>query len=73
MFISLVWLRNNFQIGPRKKGDDSHEIQEERRNCFVAITRTQETLTLTHSKQFQGWPKEPSRFLREMGVLEAGT
>ena len=52
-----------------KKGDDSREMQEERRNCFVAITRAQETLTLTHSKRVHGWPKSTSRFLREMGVL----
>ena len=57
----------------KKKGDDSREMQEERRNCFVAITRTQETLTLTYSKQLQGWTKEPSRFLREMGALELNT
>jgi len=51
-----------------KKGDQSREMQEERRNCFVAITRAQETLTLTYAVQIQGWPKQPSRFLREMGI-----
>jgi hypothetical protein len=34
-----------------------------------AITRTQETITLTHSRQVQGWAKPPSRFLSEMGVI----
>ena len=53
----------------KKKGADSHQMQEERRNCFVAITRAQESLTMTWSKQMFGWPKEPSRFLREMGLL----
>lgn len=52
-----------------KKGDDSREMQEERRNCFVAITRTQESLTLSYSDIVQGWRKSPSRFLVEMGVL----
>ena len=52
-----------------KKGDNSHEMQEERRNCFVAITRAQESLTMTYSKKVFGWPKEPSRFLHEMGLL----
>jgi len=52
-----------------KKGDDSREMQEERRNCFVAITRAQETLTLSYSDVVQGWKKRPSRFLVEMGVL----
>ncbi|MBK8897226.1 MAG: ATP-dependent helicase [Candidatus Competibacteraceae bacterium] len=51
-----------------KKGDNSLEMQEERRNCFVAITRTQETLTMTFSAQVFGWVKQPSRFLREMGI-----
>lgn len=52
-----------------KKGDKSREMQEERRNCFVAITRTQETLTLTYSKEVFGWKKAPSRFLKEMGLV----
>lgn len=51
-----------------KKGDDSLEMQEERRNCFVAITRAQESLTLTFSTQVFGWQKQPSRFLTEMGI-----
>lgn len=52
-----------------KKGDNSRELQEERRNCFVAITRAQESLTLTYSDYVQGWRKKPSRFLEEMGLL----
>ena len=52
-----------------KKGVCSHEMQEERRNCFVAITRVQETLTLTYSDWVHGWEKKPSRFLYEMGLL----
>ncbi|MCL2648568.1 MAG: ATP-dependent helicase [Phycisphaerales bacterium] len=51
-----------------KKGDTSREMQEERRNCFVAITRAQLTLTLTYSDEYFGWSKQPSRFLREMEV-----
>jgi DNA helicase-2/ATP-dependent DNA helicase PcrA len=52
-----------------KKGDNSLEMQEERRNCFVAITRAQETLTLTYANQVRGWRKKPSRFLYEMELL----
>jgi DNA helicase-2/ATP-dependent DNA helicase PcrA len=52
-----------------KKGDDSRDMQEERRNCFVAITRSQETLTLTYSRRVSGWAKNPSRFLREMQLI----
>ncbi|CAI2717525.1 ATP-dependent helicase [Nitrospina watsonii] len=52
-----------------KKGDDSHEMQEERRNCFVAITRTQESLSISYSSRVFGYTKEPSRFLKEMGLV----
>lgn len=51
-----------------KKGPGSQEMQEERRNCFVAITRTEETLTMTFSARMFGWNKAPSRFLTEMGI-----
>jgi DNA helicase-2/ATP-dependent DNA helicase PcrA len=50
-----------------KKGNSSAEMQEERRNCFAAITRTQECLTLTHSSEVFGKARAPSRFLYEMG------
>ena len=52
-----------------QKGDSSREMQEERRNCFVAITRAQESLTMSYSRAVFGWPKTPSRFLKEMGCL----
>ena len=52
-----------------KKESDSHEMQEERRNCFVAITRTKQTLTMTYANKYNGWNKKPSRFLSEMGLL----
>lgn len=44
-------------------------IQEERRNCFVAITRSSRNLYLSYAKQYFGWSKEPSRFLSEMGLI----
>ena len=53
----------------RKKGDTSLEMQEERRGCFVAITRVQESLTLTYSDEVFGWNKKPSRFLEEMELV----
>jgi DNA helicase-2/ATP-dependent DNA helicase PcrA len=52
----------------KKKGDASDEMQEERRNCFVAITRAEESLTLTYADSYFGYPKQPSRFLGEMGL-----
>lgn len=51
----------------RKAGDSSDEMREERRNCFVAITRAEESLTLTFSARYFGYGKSASRFLREMG------
>ncbi|WP_186146944.1 ATP-dependent helicase [Burkholderia gladioli] len=57
----------------KKSGDDSREIQEERRNCFVAITRTIETLTMSYGERYNGWRKAPSRFLFEMGLLDSGS
>jgi DNA helicase-2/ATP-dependent DNA helicase PcrA len=55
----------------KKKGPSSSEMEEERRNCFVAITRTMKTLTLSYAMNYWGWPKKPSRFLSEMGLLES--
>lgn len=43
-------------------------IREERRTCFVAITRAVRSLTLTHARRYHGWRREPSRFLAEMGA-----
>jgi DNA helicase-2/ATP-dependent DNA helicase PcrA len=54
-----------------QKGDNSAEMEEERRNCFVAITRTKESLVLSRAERYRGYSKEPSRFLREMGFLNA--
>jgi DNA helicase-2/ATP-dependent DNA helicase PcrA len=52
----------------KNKGDKSPEMEEERRNCFVGLTRTEQTLTLTFAESYYGWQKPPSRFLNEMGI-----
>ena len=54
------------------QGDPS-AMEEERRACFVAITRVQRSLTLTHADSYFGWPKQPSRFLAEMGLPSGDT
>lgn len=51
-----------------KKGETSAAVEEERRSCFVAITRAQETLTMTGARTYFGYHKRPSQFLAEMGV-----
>lgn len=50
-----------------KAGETSPEMEEERRNCFVAITRAREWLCLSYADRYRGWAKQPSRFLGEMG------
>lgn len=44
-------------------------LEEERRLCYVAITRAEKSLTMLDSEGFSqnGTPKIPSRFLREIG------
>lgn len=49
-----------------KRGLQSSELEEERRNCFVAITRAKKILYLTYSQKYFGWKKERSIFLNEM-------
>jgi DNA helicase-2/ATP-dependent DNA helicase PcrA len=44
------------------------DMEEERRNCFVAITRTQQSLHLSYARKYRGWEKDPSRFIAEMGI-----
>ena len=51
-----------------RKGERSPELEEERRNCFVAVTRVERTLTLTRAERYYGYPKGPSQFLAEMGI-----
>lgn len=50
--------------------DDDHEMEEERRICYVAITRAEEELYLTHASSRTLFGKtqsnSPSRFLREI-------
>lgn len=51
-----------------QRGPRSREVQEERRSCFVAITRARETLTLTRARKYNGYSKKASQFLAEMGL-----
>lgn len=43
-------------------------LEEERRACFVAITRTKKHLVLSRAALYNGYEKLPSRFLNEMGI-----
>ena len=44
------------------------ELEEERRNFFVAITRTRKRLILSFANQYRGWVRQPSRFIAEMNL-----
>ncbi len=50
-----------------KGTDGGSSMEEERRACFVAVTRTKKRLILSRARSYRGWPKNPSRFLSEMG------
>jgi len=49
-----------------KKGMTSIEMEEERRNCFVAITRAKKRLFFSYANTYFGWNKKVSQFLVEM-------
>ncbi|MFT4049675.1 MAG: exodeoxyribonuclease V subunit gamma [Solirubrobacterales bacterium] len=57
-------------IFPHSRAVDSGDIEEERRLCYVGITRARENLYITHASRRMifgesGW-NEPSRFLAEI-------
>ncbi len=58
-------------------GERPSDIEEERRLCYVAVTRAREDLYLTRSKRRYLYNEvkyqDPSRFLKEMGFFEAKT
>ena len=72
-FVYLIGLAEEIlpSFQSRQKGDGSPEMEEERRNCFVAITRAKESLILSRASTYRGWEKQPSRFLVEMGLVQA--
>ena len=70
-FVYLIGLAEDVlpSFQSRQKGDGSPEMEEERRNCFVAITRAKESLILSRADIYRGRRKRPSRFLVEMGLV----
>ena len=48
------------------KNGNGRSLEEERRSCFVAITRAKERLILSRARRYRGRPKGPSRFLLEI-------
>ncbi|MDX1963577.1 MAG: UvrD-helicase domain-containing protein [Pirellulales bacterium] len=68
--VYLVGLEENILPHHRSLGDDERNIDEERRLCYVGITRAQDRLTLTLCLGRNKWgklrPTIPSRFLYEL-------
>ncbi len=67
--VFLVGFEDGLFPGMRAIGD-REEMEEERRLCYVAITRAKQTLTISHAKQRMLYGRTnaslPSRFLREI-------
>ena len=67
--VFLVGFEDGLFPGMRAIGDRD-EMEEERRLCYVAITRAKETLTISHARQRMLYGRTgaalPSRFLREL-------
>jgi len=63
---------------PHARSLDEQNLEEERRLCYVGITRARATLTLSYAKLRSSWGEReyqmPSRFLSEIPeALKAGT
>ena len=67
--VFLVGFEDGLFPGMRAIGD-GEEMEEERRLCYVAITRAKDTLTISHAKQRMLYGRTsaamPSRFLNEI-------
>ena len=67
--VFLVGFEDGLFPGMRSIGD-AEEMEEERRLCYVAITRAKERLTISHAKQRMLYGRTsaalPSRFLKEI-------
>ncbi len=67
--VFLIGFEDGLFPGMRAIGDPE-EMEEERRLCYVAITRAKQTLTITHAKQRMIYGRTnaamPSRFLKEI-------
>ena len=68
-YVFLVGFEDGLFPGMRSIGD-REEMEEERRLCYVAITRAKERLTITHARSRMLYGRTaaamPSRFLKEI-------
>jgi DNA helicase-2/ATP-dependent DNA helicase PcrA len=52
---------------PDRRCVEDKDLFEERRLCFVGVSRAEERLVATWSRMSSGYPRQQSRFLAEMG------
>jgi DNA helicase-2/ATP-dependent DNA helicase PcrA len=68
-FVFMTGMEENLFPHERSSQGDSSEIEEERRLCYVGVTRAEQKLYLTHSWSRTLWGGTvynlPSRFLEE--------
>lgn len=71
-YVFLISLNQGIFPDYRAK-EGSRALEEERRNCFVAITRTREKLFISYTEvkntRYGLRQHEPSQFLKEMGLI----
>jgi DNA helicase-2/ATP-dependent DNA helicase PcrA len=69
--VFMVGLEENLFPHSRANSSDA-DLEEERRLCYVAITRAQKNLYISHAMRRRTWgeelPTDPSRFLNEIPV-----
>ncbi len=77
--VYLVGFEDGLFPGMRSIGD-AEEMEEERRLCYVAVTRAKQTLTISHARQRMLYGRTnaamPSRFLKELpedGIVKKGS
>jgi DNA helicase II / ATP-dependent DNA helicase PcrA len=66
--VYLIGLEDGHLPDFRSTTDEA--IREERRLCFVAVCRAEDSLTVTRIKESSGYLKAPSRFIGELGIHE---
>jgi DNA helicase II / ATP-dependent DNA helicase PcrA len=69
--VFMVGMEENLFPHSRANSSDA-DLEEERRLCYVAITRAQKHLYISHAMRRRTWgeelPTEPSRFLNEIPI-----
>ncbi len=68
-FDTVFIIGANEKITPYKKAELKEEIEEERRMFYVAMTRAKKKLVISYTKERNGKPMEPSRFVGELFLV----